>query len=216
MRCADLDLVLDRMDHEHGPELGPRTMRCSGVLSHALRGACSGGAPSELILVDYMETLDTLAAASNWGEVRGVMHRALDGLLGQVRTNYGSDVAELVGVIRVTMRQDPGAVRCRWPIMPTSGGGGEVLARVSGNTLTIIGRSEGDVEVTVPASSESETADVTVQVTVTDPVLLPPGDRTLLLAASADEASINLLDGTSGVRAEQGSGGYHESVHLIA
>lgn len=108
---ADLDRALDRMDHEHGPDLGPRTMRCSAVLSHALRGAYSGGAPSEPILITYMETLDTLAAAPDWEEVRRVMHESFDGLLEKVSGDYRGDVDELVAAIRATIRNEPGAVR---------------------------------------------------------------------------------------------------------
>ena len=107
---TDLDHVLNRIEREHGPELAPRKLRCGAILSHCLRGAYRGGAPSEPILIEYMQMLDALATKRSWMGVQKAMHAYLDCLMKHVRTQHRRGIDRIVDHIRSEIRESPESV----------------------------------------------------------------------------------------------------------
>ncbi|MCP5025635.1 MAG: hypothetical protein GY929_05045, partial [Actinomycetia bacterium] len=88
---------------------------------------------------------------------------------------------------------------------PSVTGTGQAVATIAGGTLTVKGQRTGNVTVGVPATLTSSNgttsaANVVVEVTITDPVVEPPPNQTVVLVGT-DPLTINLLDGTTGERA---------------
>ena len=97
---ATLDRALSIIAARQPGRLPVRKLRCAQVASFCLRGAQRGGALSEIILDEHLETLEKLAHERNWKSVKQVMHEYVDQMIQRVQTEQHTNMQRLVARIR--------------------------------------------------------------------------------------------------------------------
>jgi AraC-like DNA-binding protein len=107
----DLDALLEIIAESSGAELNLRKLRCAQLVSGCLRGAHAGGAPSETLLDQNLRVLKTLTTLATWKSVTGCIHRYVDRLLRQVRTEQRTHMERVVARVRTEMRTTAGMSR---------------------------------------------------------------------------------------------------------
>jgi len=103
-----MEALLDEFDQEHDSRLGPRKLRCAMVMSYCTRGARLGGAPSELVINENLQGIETLWRRRSWTTVRRFMHDYLDQALQHVTPNRQTRIARLIGRIQRELLETPG------------------------------------------------------------------------------------------------------------
>gem|GEM_PF-2815769 len=106
-----LTKILSRFDEEHGNRLQARKLRASAVLSHVLRGANRGGAPSEPILDIYMAALNAIVRKRKWESVERLLYDVTDRMMDYVEHGQQSKVDRLIRVIQTELHSDPRSAR---------------------------------------------------------------------------------------------------------
>ncbi len=102
-----MDALLDEFDQEHDRRLGPRKLRCAMVMSYCTRGARLGGAPSELVIDENLQGIETLWRRRSWTAVRRFMHDYLDQALQHVMPNRQTRITRLIGRMQRELLEDP-------------------------------------------------------------------------------------------------------------
>jgi AraC-like DNA-binding protein len=106
-----LNRVLEIIANWPGGGLPVRKLRCAQVITICLRGAQRGGAPSDEIYLEHLETLERLSTARVWKAVSTLLHEYADALIRHVQQEHRTSLEEFIAWMRNDMRSGLAAPR---------------------------------------------------------------------------------------------------------